>query len=250
MLSEERRRYILEQLQSQGRVLSSTLSAELGVSEDTIRRDLRDLARDGRLQRVHGGALPRSPEATYRARERQRPAAKQAIAQAAAALVQEEQIVIFDGGTTNLLVAQALPHSLRATVITNSAPIAAALAEHPLIEVIVLGGRLQKTSLAAVGPPTIEALRRVRADLCLLGVCSIHPEVGISTPDLEEGYVKEAMIASAAEVVALASHEKLGTAAPYVVAPLSELTHLITARGYPGPLLAQYRALGVTVVEA
>lgn len=251
MLTAERRQYILERLRREGRVLAPALSVALGVSEDTIRRDLREMAAEGLLQRVHGGALPRSPAATtYQARQEQAPAAKRAIAQAAARLVQPGQVVILDGGTTNVQVAQHLPPDLRATVVTNSPPVAAALAEHPLLEVIVLGGRLYKESLVAVGSATIEALHMIRADWCMLGVCSLHPEVGISTPDLEEVYVKQAMVASAADVVALASPEKIGTAAPYIVGPLSELTHLVTERSVPDDLLAPYAALGIAVMRA
>jgi DeoR/GlpR family transcriptional regulator of sugar metabolism len=250
LLKEERQQRILDTLRREGKVVASELSAALGTSEDTIRRDLRDLADTGLLLRVHGGALPRTPAASYSARREQASAAKAAIAQAAAALVRDGQVIILDGGTTTLQVAEHLPPALRATVITNSPPIAVALAEHPAVEVILLGGRLLKSARVTVGAPTVDALAHVRADLCMLGVCSLHPEVGISAPELEECYVKRAMIASAAEVVALASAEKLGTAAPYIVGPLSELTHLVTERSVPADVLDIYRALGITIVPA
>ncbi len=251
MLTAERRQYILEALRRDGKVLATELSGALSVSEDTIRRDLRELADAGLLQRVHGGALPRSPAiASYAARQQQAPSAKAAIAQAAAQLVRSGQTVILDGGTTTLQVAQRLPPDLRATVITNSPPIASALAEHSEVEVILIGGRLYKHSLVTVGAATVEALRQVRADLCMLGICSLDLEDGISVPDYEEAHVKRAMIASAAEVVALASAEKLGTAAPYIVAPLSELTYLVTDRSVPEEVLAPYRAQGITVICA
>jgi DeoR/GlpR family transcriptional regulator of sugar metabolism len=250
MLNAERRQYILERLRRDGKVLATELSAALSVSEDTIRRDLRELSEAGLLQRVHGGALPSSPAAaSYAARQQQAPTAKAAIARAAAGLLRNGQVILLDGGTTTLQVAQQLPVELRATVITNSPPIAVALAEHPHVEVNVIGGRLYKRSLVTIGAATVEALRMVRADICLLGVCSLHPEVGISVPELEEAHVKRAMIAGSAEVVALASAEKLGTAAPYIVGPLAELTHLVTERAVPDAALAPYRALGVTVVR-
>lgn len=250
MLSEERRRRILALLQQEGKVVASELSTALNVSEDTVRRDLRELAEGGLLQRVHGGALPRSPAAgSYAVRERQAPEAKEAIAQAAARLARAGQVILFDGGTTMVQVARRLPLDLRATVITNSAPVAMALAQHADIEVVMLGGRFFKDSLVTVGAATVEALRMVRADLCMLGVCSVHPEVGISALDYEEAQVKRAMIVEAAEVVAVASAEKLGTAAPYIVAPLKELTHLVTERDVPDEVLAPYRALGITIVQ-
>ena len=251
MLTAERRRSIMQTLQREGKVHATELSKALQVSEDTIRRDLRELAAAGVLQRVHGGALPRSPAtASFTERQQQAPEAKAAIAQAAVRLIRQDQVIIFDGGTTLLQVAQRLPPDLRATVITHSPPIALALAEHPLVEAIVIGGKLYKHELVAVGAATVEAFRNFRADLCFLGISNVHPEVGISTSNLEEAYVKRAMIASAAEVVALTSAEKIGTAAPYIIGPLSDLTHLVTERSVPDEMLAPYRALGITIVRA
>lgn len=250
MLTAERQQYILTTLQREGKVVASELSTALDVSEDTIRRDLRKLAEAGLLQRVHGGALPRSPAtASYAVRQTQATLAKAAIARAAVQLVQHGQVIILDGGTTTLQVAQHLPADLQATVITNSPPIAMALADHPTVEVIVIGGRLYKTSPATIGALALETVRMTRADLCMLGICSLHPEVGITVPDLEEAYVKRAIIASAGEVVALASAEKLGTAATYTVGPLTELTHLVTEPGVPDELLEPYRNLGITVIR-
>jgi DeoR/GlpR family transcriptional regulator of sugar metabolism len=250
MLTAERRQHILRELERDGRVLASELSTALNVSEDTIRRDLRDLAEAGLLQRVHGGALPRSPAAvSYAARERQAPSAKAAIAEAAVQLVRDGQVIILDGGTTTLQVAQRLPPQLHATIVTISPPIAVALADYPSVEVIVLGGRLYKDALVTLGAATAAALNAIRADVCLLGVCSLHPEIGISVTDYEEAQLKRAMVASAAEVVALASAEKLGTAAPYVVGPLGDLTHLVTERSVPDDTLVPYRAAGITIVR-
>jgi DeoR/GlpR family transcriptional regulator of sugar metabolism len=250
MLKEERQQHILQTLRREGKILASELSAALGISEDTIRRDLRELDDAGLLQRVHGGALPRpTAVGSYRARQQQAPAAKASIAQAATGLFRDGQVIMMDGGTTTLQVATHLPPTLRATVITNSPPIAVALAEHPGVTVEVIGGRLYKDSLVAVGAAAVEALRMIRADLCLLGVCSLHPEIGISVPNLEEVYVKRAMIANAAEVVALADAEKLGTATAFVVAPIHELTHLVTERSVPAEALAPYRAHNITVIQ-
>ena len=251
MFNAERRQFILERLRRDGRVIAKDLSIELGVSEDTIRRDLRDMSAEGLIQRVHGGALLRSPAiASYIARQQQSSSAEHHIAQAAARLVQNGQVIILDGGTTNVILAQHLPLDLRVTVITNNPPAAVALMEHPHVEVILIGGRLHKEYLVTIGATAIETLRLIRADLCMFGVCSLHPDIGISTSNLEEAHVKQAMIASAAEVVALVSPEKLGTAAPYVVAPLSELTYLVTEREVSDAVLAPYAAQGITILRA
>ncbi|MBA2681184.1 MAG: DeoR/GlpR transcriptional regulator [Ktedonobacteraceae bacterium] len=251
MLTAERRRSILQILQRDGKVLASELKATLRVSEDTIRRDLNELAAAGQLQRVHGGALPRSPATgSFIERQQQAPGAKAAIAQAAVRLIRQDQVIFLGGGTTTLHVAQQLPSDLRATAITHSPPVALALAVYPGIEVIMIGGKIYKHELVTVGVEAVEAYRNIRADICLLGIGSLHPEVGISTFDLDEASVKRAMIASSAEVVALTSADKIGTAAPYIVGPLSDLTHLVTERSVSNEMLAPYRALGITIVLA
>jgi DeoR/GlpR family transcriptional regulator of sugar metabolism len=251
MLTEERRQLILERLRRDGKVVAVELSSSLAVSPDTVRRDLRELAEAGLLRRVHGGALPPAVGARpYSVRREQAPEAKAAIARATATLVRNGQVILLDAGTTPLEVARHLPPDLDATVITNSPPVAVALANHPSVEVNVLGGTLAKDPQALVGAATIEALRSVRADVLVLGLCSLHPEVGITVMDIEESYVKRAMIANAAEVVAVSSADKLGSAASYVIAPLDELTYLVTERSAPENQLAEYRARGIEVVLA
>jgi DeoR/GlpR family transcriptional regulator of sugar metabolism len=155
-----------------------------------------------------------------------------------------------DGGTSTLQVARQLPYDLVATVITNSPPIALALHEHEKIAVILLGGTFFKKAQVTVGVETVEALHTFQADLCLLGVCSLHPEIGVSVLNLEEVFVKRAMIACAAEVAALVTADKLSTAAPYVVGPLREITHLITEAEVPDDVLAPYAAAGITLIRA
>lgn len=250
MLKEERQRRILELLRLEGKVMASGLSDELAVSEDTIRRDLNDLAGEKLIQRVHGGALLRAPQkGSFTSRQQQGAAVKAELARVAVQFIRNGQVIILDGGTTTLQVAQILPHELQATIITNSPPIAIALAEYPDIEVYLLGGKIYKDSLVSVGVDPVEKLRSFRADLCLLGICSLHPEVGISVPNMEEAQVKQAMIASAAEVIALASEEKLNTAAQYIVGPILDLTHLVTEKNVPEEILAPYRKSGVVVLQ-
>jgi DeoR/GlpR family transcriptional regulator of sugar metabolism len=251
LLTEERRQEILRLLAGHGKVRSGELSERFGVSEDTVRRDLRDLAESGLLQRVHGGALRLTPAShDFIARQREGTEAKGTVAAAAAALIRLGQVVILDAGTTTLEVAQHLSRELRATVITNSPPIAIALAGHQGIDVHIVGGRLYSEGLAAVGAAAVEAFHGIRADVCFLGVFGIDPEAGISVLDLEESHVKRAMIAGAADVVAVATAEKIGAAGPYRLGPVSRLTHIVTESKVPDAALAPYRALGLTIVVA
>ncbi|XYI03633.1 DeoR/GlpR family DNA-binding transcription regulator [Sorangium sp. So ce1128] len=250
LMVAERRRHILAVLERDGKVVAAELSRSFGVSEDTIRRDLREMANEGLLQRVHGGGLPLARvNPSFPARERQQPRVKEELARAASTLIKRGQVVFIDSGTTNVAVARHLPRDLEATIATNSPPVAIALSEHPRVEVVLLGGRMRKDPLAAADAVTIAAVRQIRADLCYLGVCTLDPTFGITTVDLDESYVKRAMVEASAEVVALATADKLGTASPYVVAPLSELTWLFTERGVSKEALAPYRAAGVTVTQ-
>jgi len=249
VLTAERRNEILIRLNRDGKVVASELVDSLGVSEDTVRRDLRELAADGLVQRVHGGALPpTTPMPSFAQRLQVSREAKGHLAQAALPLLEGAQVVVLDGGTTSLELARRLPPHRDCTVLTNSPPVAAALAEHPAAEVILIGGRLLKEAQVAVGAEAISALRNVRADACVLGICSVHPELGVTTLEHDESHVKRAMVESAAEVIALATADKLHTAAPWVVSPLSDVTYLVTDAD--DELTAAYAAAGVSVVRA
>jgi DeoR/GlpR family transcriptional regulator of sugar metabolism len=251
MLSAERRGAILAALARDGKVVAARLVEELGVSDDTIRRDLRELAAQGLVHRVHGGALPPAPQlGSFSHRRQTAVPAKEALAEAAVRVLAGAQVILLDGATTNLELARRLPRDRACTVLTNSPPIAAALADHPAAEVVVIGGRLDKEAQVTVGAAAVDFLRTVRADACVLGVCALHPEAGLSTDDLEEAHVKRAMVDAAADVVALATVDKLRAASTYQVAPVAELTHLVSAADAPDELLDPYRALGVTVTRA
>src|SRR5918911_2977184 len=191
MLAAERRDFLLGRLKSDGKLVAKDVARELGVSEDSVRRDLRELAAAGLCQRVYGGALPVSPALVdYRARSTVEPESKDRVARRAAALIRPGDRVILDGGTTTLAVVRALPRTLHATVITHSPTIAAALVEHPLVEVFLLGGRLYKHSAVTCGVVAADAARTVSADVFPLGVTGVHPVEGLTTGDLEEAAMK------------------------------------------------------------
>jgi len=246
MLTTQRKKLLLARLAAEGQLVAKDLALELGTSEDTIRRDLRELAADGKLQRVHGGALPASAAlGDLQARAQVSTQDKLALGRFGASLVRPGQVVILDGGTTALQVARALPASLRATIVTHSPTVAVELAAHPGVEIIVLGGRLFRHSMVNVGASVIDAASRLRADLFFLGATGVHPDEGCSTGDAEEAAVKRALHERAAETVVLASPEKLMAASPFVVAPLAEASLLAVARGTPERVVRALRAGGV-----
>ena len=250
MLTAERRQAILDRLTNDGKVVASELVLSLGVSEDTVRRDLKELDSQGLLRRVHGGALPPPPIVNPRFVERRKvdPAGKAAIGAAAAGLVKSGDVVLMSGGTTVLEFARRLPDDLQATVLTTGPDIALALVNHPVLEVVVVGGRLEPDTHTVVGPEALDAVRGVRADLCVLGVCSLHPEAGLTQLDREESLVERAMIASSARVATLTGADKLGFAGPWPVARTDEIDMLVTDAG--PEVTAPYAALGLEVVRA
>ncbi|WP_429304451.1 DeoR/GlpR family DNA-binding transcription regulator [Paraburkholderia sp. GAS199] len=251
MLTSQRKQLILDALQRDGQVIAKNLSAEFDVSEDTVRRDLRELAAEGRLQRVHGGALPSSPAAADLAgRERIEPASKAAIGRAAAAMIAPGQIAFVDGGTTAVQLVRHLPLDLRATIVTHSPVVAVELAAYRDIEVIVIGGRLFRHSMVNVGAAAIEALSHIRADLYFMGVTGVHPQAGLSTGDMEEAYVKRALVEHAAETIVLASAEKLNAASAYRIADLAAVSTIVVERETPAALTAPFEALGVAISRA
>jgi DeoR/GlpR family transcriptional regulator of sugar metabolism len=251
MLTTHRKRLILEALRRDGQVVAKALSVDLGLSEDTIRRDLRELAQEGKLQRVHGGALPASPAAVDLAGRKQLvPDAKIAIGRAAARMVQSGQIIILDGGTTTEQIALHLPKDLAATVITHSPTIAVALISHPTVEVIMIGGRLFKHSAVTVGTGAAQAIARIRADIFFMGVTGLRPDIGATTGDAEEADVKRALAQSAAETIVLVSNDKLNAASPFVIVPLAEISGMVVERSASVDLLAAYEEHGITVTRA
>jgi len=251
VLTRQRKQLILKKLKTDGQIIAKTVSQELGLSEDTIRRDLREMAQQGLLQRVHGGALPASPAVVdFAGREQLATAEKMAIGKAAAAIIQPGQVVILDGGTTTRSMARNLPPELRATVVTHSPTIAMELVGHPGIEVVLIGGRLFKHSVVAVGAAAIEAIRQIRADTFFLGVTGIHPEAGLTTGDLEEAHIKRALIAAAAETIVLVSSEKLNAASPYLVAPVTDATSIIVGSDVRRELTDVYENMGIAVLRA
>ena len=251
MLTEQRKQLILARLKQDGQVVAATLSEELGLSEDTIRRDLRMLAAEGLLQRVHGGALPASPAvADLAARRTVEPEGKAAIARAAAAMVQDGQLVFIDGGSTCERLAREFAPQLRATVVTHSPGVAVALADHAGVEMVLIGGRLFKHSMVAVGAGALEAIGRIRADLYFMGVTGVALAAGLSTGDLEESHIKRALMTQAAETWVLASAEKLHSASAYTIAPCSAATGLIVERGTARKALAGFEKAGLAIVMA
>ncbi|WP_342309646.1 DeoR/GlpR family DNA-binding transcription regulator [Pseudomonas fluorescens] len=244
-----RKQKILLLLERDGKVTASDLVEHFAVSHDTIRRDLGELAAAGLLQRVHGGALPRPKDSgkDFFTRVGETNEAKHHLAQLAADRVEDGQIVLFDSGSTTLRIAQALPHSIRLTVVTPSPMIAIALADHPQVKIILAGGQLNPATLSTSGQETVRLIQGIKADLLFTGVCALHPQVGISSLHFDEVAVKQALLDSASHVVAVTMADKLGAVEPFVVAPCNRIHTLITEWHVPG--IEAYEQLGLEVIR-
>ncbi len=250
LLGQERRERILRWLGHEGKVRASDLALRLGVSLDTVRRDLQELAEAGALRRVHGGALPPAvpgPPA-FSARRPEQPAVKAAIARAAVGLVSDGDVVALSGGTTVLAFARCLPDDLEATVVATSPDVAVALGDHPRLTVDVVGGRLHPLARTVTGPEAVDALRLVRPDVCVLSACALHPSAGLTLRHRGEALVVRALLDGAGRVVSLTTAAKLGTAGPYPVARLERIDTLVTDA--PAEDVAPYAEAGVEVVSA
>src|SRR5918998_2792808 len=251
VLTAQRRDLLLDRLRRDGRVVARDVAAELGVSDDMVRRDLRELAAAGLVQRVYGGALPVSPAvADYATRREVETESKRRVAAVAATLVVPGSTVILDGGTTALAVTEALPRDLHATVVTHSPTVAAALADHPDVEVFLLGGRLFRHSMVTCGAAAVEAAQAVTAEVFLLGVTGVHHEAGLTTGDADEAAMKRALARRAADTFVLASAEKVGAASPFLVLPVSDVSGVVTDAPPGDPAVQQLVAAGARLVGA
>ncbi len=251
MLTIQRKTLILHRLARDGQIIAKSLSLELGISEDSIRRDLRELAQEGKVQRVHGGALPACAAlAPLAVRQEIAPSDKQALGRAGAAMVKAGQVVVLDGGSTALQIAKHLPFDLRATVITHSPTVAIELATKSRLDIIMLGGKLFSHSMVNTGAATIAAIAKIRADAYFMGVTGVHIDAGLTTGDFEEAAIKLALHKCAAETIVLASTEKLGAASAFMIAPLAAISTLVLPPRAPSKTQKVYRAAGVEVVLA
>jgi DeoR/GlpR family transcriptional regulator of sugar metabolism len=249
VLTAERKELLLDRLRIDGRVIAKAIAVELDVSEDTVRRDLRELAGEGKLQRVHGGALPASPaNSNFSVRSDLALEGKAAVASTAAKLILPNQTVVIDGGTTAQLLARHLPLDLLATVITHSPTIAIELLNHSNIEVLIIGGRLFKHSMVTCGALASEAIERVRADTFFMGVTGVHPTEGLTTGDAEEASIKRSFSHRCAETYVLASSEKIGAAAPFNVVGLTQIAGVITDQSADRKTLKALEKKGVPVI--
>lgn len=245
MLTEQRKLHLLSLLERDGRIVAKQAAVDLELSEDTIRRDLRELAAEGRLQRVHGGALPASAATgSLKVRRTIVPSEKAEIGRHAASMILPGQTVFIDGGTTAMQIVRHLDREIGATIVTHSPLVAGALADHAA-QVLLIGGQLFKHSMVSVGVAALQAVREVRPDIFFMGVTGVHPSVGLTTGDAEEAAMKRAIAEASAELVVMASSEKIGAASPFVIVPVERADIIIVPPRTRPDTLTQFKGLCV-----
>lgn len=227
MQKAERFQIILELLKEKQQLNTLGLSIRLDVSDDTIRRDLTELEEKGLLVKVHGGAIARSliplPIHERISIEQE---AKVNLAKRAVCLIESGQVILMDGGSTNMEVARLIPRDLSLQVFTNSLPLAALLCDHTAVELQFLGGSVLKSSQVSLGPTLFEQLSPIRADLYFMGVAAIHQQFGATVPHYEEVLVKRKMLAHSQVTVVMATKQKGQVVEKFKVCDLSDIKYL------------------------
>lgn len=249
MLKKERQAYILHKVNLHNKVMSTSLSTEIAVSEDTIRRDLHELSETGKLVKIHGGALSQSfNKITYPLVDVYAQTDKRIIAQKAISLIKDGMFILTGGGTTIIELARSLPVSLNATFISGSIPAVVEYMNHPLIDVIVLGDKISKVSKITIGADALARIKSIKADLCILGINAIDMEHGITDNDWDVVQLKQQMISSSQKIVCLTISEKLNSMQPIHVCAVNKIDVLITELDPAHILLKPYVEAGITVI--
>jgi len=248
----ERQQQIAHLVNRQQRLSVVEICEQFSISEATARRDLETLAEQGKLQRVHGGAIPieqSPPELPILQRETEQSGERQRIGQAAAALVRDGETIFMSSGTTVLEAARALRARRNLTVITNSLAVVNALAGAEGISVICLGGMLRSSELSFIGHLTVQSLSELRADKILLGTRAISLEHGLTHDYLPETLTDRAILNAGREIVVLADHTKFGRAAAVLLAPVENIHTIVTDEQTPHEFITAFQARGIKVVK-
>lgn len=249
----ERRELIMQRLLREGRVDVTDLAERFDVTSETIRRDLTDLQHERLVRRVHGGAIPWRGSALVPrldVREGINVDEKRRIAAAALREIPERGSLLIDSGSTALHLADQLDRERDLTVITNSIPIIRSLALTDRPQVVVLGGALERKTMAMVDATGVDLLREITVDVLFIGCDGMSPETGFTTPYRAEVAIKRAMMASARRIVMMFDHSKIGNEQLFRFATVDEVDVIVTGVEVDDVMAARLEAQGPVVVRA
>lgn len=249
MKKKERQQKIIDEVSINRKVSSSYLAEKLEVSEDTIRRDLAELDEQALLTKVHGGAISTiqklyhyNEDNIYNRENKVR------IALKAISLITDGMVIIMSGGTTNLMLAKMLPKSLKASIYTYSLPIAMQLTEHPLVETIFIGGKIQRNAMVTIGIDVIQYLSKLRADIAFIGVSALSVKQGVTEEGYEVSLIKKAMMDASQHTVFLATSNKLNTIHNYDVSNLTYSATVVTDLDPEDSRIRDFKDAGLNLV--
>lgn len=249
MLKEKRFEYILKQLTSKEIVTYAEIATHLDVSEDTIRRDIESLHKNGLLSKVRGGAIPRAKNPlSFQERTNFLTEEKEVIALKVRQFLKKGMTVFMDGGTTNCVIANGFPLEIKFRVVTNNLMLIPILMKFKNIDLIVLGGNSNLETATTTGIETCRQVNEYVADLYFMGTCAVDPNFGVTAAVETDGEVKKAMLATSKKTVALSNHSLLGTTEPFRVCALEEVGVLATNLPANSKDLEDFRNLGIQIV--
>lgn len=240
MLKEERQNFILKQINLYNRVHTTDLCTALSVSLDTVRRDLVELENEGKLVKVHGGAISKTFHYPFQQTTVYAEKEKREIAKKALRLIHDGMLIIAGGGTIMIELAKILPKDMTGTLFTISPLVALEAAQRSTVDVILLSGKLARNSYTCVGSAVTRQLSEIRADLCFLGANGISLQEGVTEMDWEVAQVKQQMVNSAKKTAVLTIAEKLGTVQSLSVCSLRGIDYLVTELPANAPKLEKY----------
>ncbi len=253
LFQSQRQREIVALVLDRGRGEVADLAERFGVTTETIRRDLSELQAQRVVRRVHGGAVPweiAGFEPLLSVRADQHDAEKRRIARAALGELPDSGAVIIDSGSTLTRFAEAIPPGRELRVVTNALRIAQVLGEHDSIDVVVIGGKLRKNTLAMVDADAVAAVEPLSVDTLFISSDGLSPSRGLTTPYREEAALKQAMIRAARRVVALVDHSKVGQEHFIRFAEWSDIDVLVTNTEVDATTVATIESLGTAVLLA
>jgi DeoR/GlpR family transcriptional regulator of sugar metabolism len=248
LLPAQRRQEILRAVRN-GTAHVSDLAESFGVSEMTVRRDLGALARDGKLERVHGGAVDAGAEPGFSQIEVERFDIKDRLGRAAAGMVEDGMTVMIDIGTSTLQMARHL-HGRKITVVTTNLAVVEELLPDPDIELVLPGGIVRRNYRSLVGVLAEDSLRQIKSDILFLGTSGIDMEIGVWDTTMVEVPIKRLMIAGAAEVVLIADAAKLAMTGMVRVCGPESISHIVTDAPLPAAARSAVDAAGIEVTLA
>jgi DeoR/GlpR family transcriptional regulator of sugar metabolism len=249
MLKEERHKIILREINLHNKILSTDLSEQLIVSEDTIRRDLNELSEQGVILKVHGGAMSKTFHYPFNGQNQVYALeAKQVIADKAIALFKKDMLILIEGGTTIMEIAKKIPDDLQVTFLTVSPQVALTLADHENIDVITIGGRLAKNANIHTGASVINELSNIKPDLCIIGTNGISVQNGLTDSDWEIVQVIKAMIQSAKKVAVVCIAEKFNTVQRIKISDITAIDYIITELQPDSSALSSYSGKGKPIL--